>query len=259
MKKTISQIEFVLQFAKDDFERKYMGSILGVAWAFVQPLTTILVYWFVFQLGFRSQPVQDMPFILWLIAGLIPWFFISEGIASATTCLADYEYLVKKVRFNIGILPIIKIVSSYYVQLVLIVFTIIAYAVCGYAPTLLYFQLVYYSLYMFLLAQGIAYITSAIYVFFRDSLQLISVILQVVFWLTPMVWSMGQMPEGVQKVIKFNPLYFVVSGYRKTFVTHEIFLTDGYYTLYYWIVLLTVFFTGKKLYDKLSPHFADVL
>ena len=102
---------FLLQFAADDFRNKYAGSIMGVTWAFVQPLMTIVIYWFIFQVGFHSQPVADYPFILWLVSGIIPWFFISEGIVGATPALAEYSYLVKKVVFPIEILPLTKILS----------------------------------------------------------------------------------------------------------------------------------------------------
>ena len=70
--------QFIFQFAADDFRNKYAGSLMGAAWAFIQPLMTIVIYWFIFQVGFGSKPVGGYPFILWLISGLIPWFFISE-------------------------------------------------------------------------------------------------------------------------------------------------------------------------------------
>lgn len=117
MKKIANDIIFVWQFAVDDFRRKYAGSALGSLWAFLQPMVTIVLYWFVFQLGFKSQPVNDFPFILWLITGLVPWFFVSEAIVNATASLIDYSYLVKKILFDINILPLAKVLSTLLVQL----------------------------------------------------------------------------------------------------------------------------------------------
>lgn len=79
----------------NDFKTKYAGSYLGVIWAFVQPVVTVLIYWFVFEVGFRSGSVHSVPFILWLVAGIVPWFF-AEAWGSATNCLMEYSYLVKK-------------------------------------------------------------------------------------------------------------------------------------------------------------------
>ena len=70
--------EVILTMTRRDFTSRYLGSYLGLAWAFIQPLTSILVVWFVFQVGFKAAPVYDFPFILWLAAGMIPWMFFSE-------------------------------------------------------------------------------------------------------------------------------------------------------------------------------------
>ena len=123
----VRDISFVWKFAMDDFKKKYAGSALGIIWAFLQPIITMVLYWFVFELGFRSQPIEDFPFILWLMAGLVSWFFISDAIVNATSALADYRYLVKQVQFNINILPLAKIISALLVQVVLIVFVCICF------------------------------------------------------------------------------------------------------------------------------------
>ncbi len=72
--------KLTVTLAVNDFKTKYSGSYLGIFWAFVQPVVTVTVYWFVFQLGFRSDPVKDFPFVLWLIAGIVPWFYFSECV-----------------------------------------------------------------------------------------------------------------------------------------------------------------------------------
>ena len=207
MKKLTSDIAFVWQFAIDDFKSKYAGSALGSLWAFLQPIVTIVLYWFVFQLGFKSQPVADFPFILWLITGLVPWFFISESIVNATTSLRDYSYLVKKVLFNIDILPIAKVLSTLLVQFVLILFAVICFWIGGYNPDPHYIQVVFYLLYMFIFTAGISYITSTLYVFFNDTIQVTSLVIQAVFWLTPIVWDFGIMPEAARNILIYNPVY----------------------------------------------------
>ena len=82
---------FVSQFALDDFKTKYAGSVLGFFWAFVQPVITVLIYWFIFQIGFKNGDVDGYPFILWLVSGLLPWFFVSDSITNATSSLVEYS------------------------------------------------------------------------------------------------------------------------------------------------------------------------
>ena len=259
MKEFSNNVSFIYQFAIDDFKTKYAGSKLGMAWAFLQPLITLVLYWFVFQLGFKSQPVADYPFILWLMSGLLPWFFISEAIVNATTSLADYSYLVKKVLFNINILPIAKVASMLLVQAVLLGFMLIFFLAMGYFPTFYYLQLPIYIFYMIVLVTGIAYLTATLYVFFKDTIQVVSIIMQTVFWLTPIVWDFNMMPEIVQKIIVFNPAYYVISGYRNVFIYQEVFFCSPWMTLYYWAILAVIYIAGYELFTKCKKHFADVL
>ena len=102
----------IWNLAKNDFKTRFVGSYLGMFWAFVNPIVTILLYWFVFQFAFKSQDVEGFPFVLWLTAGLVPWFFFSEALTGGTSALLEYTYLVKKVVFKISILPLIKVVAA---------------------------------------------------------------------------------------------------------------------------------------------------
>ena len=258
-KKILNDIFFTVQFAVDDFKAKYAGSVVGGAWAFLQPIITIVLYWFIFQLGFKSAPVADFPFILWLMVGLIPWFFISDGISNATPCLVEYSYLVKKVLFNINILPVAKLISTFMVQLVLLIFALIFYFGFGYFPDAYYLQIPIYLIYMLVLSAGIAYVTSTLYVFFKDTIQIVSIVLQIFFWLTPIVWDFGIMPAIVQKILVFNPLYYIVTGYRNIFIYkngmgHSLGMIG-----YYWIVAIVLLVVGIKLFKKCKDHFPDVL
>ena len=101
--------EVFATLVRNDFQARFAGSYLGVFWAFVQPVITIVLYWFVFQFGLRSGNVSDHPFILFLMGGLVPWFYFSESWSGASSSLVEYNYLVKKVVFNVGFLPVIKV------------------------------------------------------------------------------------------------------------------------------------------------------
>lgn len=259
MKRKINDLVFIWQFALDDFKGKYAGSALGITWAFLQPIITIVLYWFVFQLGFKSQPVENFPFILWLLPGLVPWFFLSDAICNATSSLVEYSYLVKKVLFHINILPITKIVSMLMVQGVLIIFTIILYTLWGYPLGSSLFYLIVYIIYMTILAAGVSYLTATLYVFFKDTMQIVSIILQVFFWLTPIVWEFNMMSEGVRKILMLNPVYYIVQGYRDVFVYRNLTIDSIGMTVYYWTAAILILGFGVSLFNRCKDHFADVL
>lgn len=254
------KLSFLLQFAIDDFKTKYAGSLFGFIWAFIQPVITVIIYWFVFQVGFGSQPVNGIPFIVWLISGLLPWFYVSDALSNATSSLVEYGYLVKKVVFNIDILPLVRIISTMMIQLFLMLVAAILALAYGTPISVYWIQIVYYMVYMLVICTGISYFTSAMYVFFKDTAQFIAIILQVVFWGTPIVWQMDIMPQSVQKILVYNPLFYVTNGYRDAMVNCRWFWSYGLnMNIYYWIVAIVMFVLGLFVFKRLKPHFADVL
>ena len=251
---------FIAQFALDDFKTKYAGSVLGFIWAFIQPIVTVVIYWFIFQLGFKNEGVGEYPFILWLISGLLPWFFVSDSIPNATSCLVEYSYLVKKVLFNINILPLARIVSVLFVQLFLLVFTAVFFIAYGFMPSLHWLQIFYYVVYMVLICVGVSYFTSALYIFFRDILQIVSIVLQVIFWTTPVVWQSGIFSEKIQNILSYNPLMYPVRGYRDALMEGNWFWQyDLGQTMYYWLIAIVFCAVGVFVFKTLKQHFADVL
>lgn len=250
---------FVWQFALDDFKGRFAGSLLGSSWAFIQPIVTILIYYFIFQFGFRSTPVEDVPYVLWLVAGLLPWFYISETIIMTASCLAEYSYLVKKVVFNVQILPLSKVCSGLFIQGVLFIFIIGLFAVFGQFPTIYYLQLPLYLIYMVIFLVGLGYISSSLYAFFKDTAQVISIVTQVFFWMTPIVWDISIMPEATAKILAFNPVYYVVMGYRSAFIYKEFYFPGIGLTCWYWGIALVTLIGGRLFFDRCKKHFADVM
>lgn len=253
--------KLTLQLAKNDFKTKYAGSYLGTIWAFIQPIVTVLVYWFVFEIGLRSGQELEVPFVLWLIAGIVPWFFFSDALSSGTNALIEYQYLVKKVVFQINILPIVKIISASFVHCFFVLFTFVLYACYGYFPDLYSLQVVYYSFCMFVLLLGMCYATSAVVGFFRDLSQVINIILQVGIWITPIMWNIDLMnlPTWLINILKLNPMYYIVSGYRDAMINKIWFWEKPGLTIYYWALCLIVLYVGTNIFKKLKVHFADVL
>ena len=253
--------KLIFQLARNDFKKKYAGSYLGIVWAFVQPVVTIMVYWFVFGLALRNPTPRPVPCVLWLIAGLVPWFFFQDGLVNGTNALLEYNYLVKKVVFRIDILPMVKVVSAIFVHLFFVLVTLILYTAMGYFPTIYTLQVIYYTFCVFVLVLGLSYMTSSVVVFFRDLTQVINIALQVGVWMTPIMWSLDDVGIGgiLAKILKLNPMFYIVQGYRDAFVNKVWFWERPWLSLYFWIVTLVFWLIGTRLFKKLKVHFADVL
>ena len=246
--------------SKNDFKVRYVGSYLGIFWAFINPLVTILLYWIVFQFAFNSGDVDGFPFVLWLIAGLVPWFLIQDSITTGTNALIEYSYLVKKVMFKISVLPSIKVISSALVHVMFLVVVLIIYMFMGYYPSPLYMlQLLYYFVCALAFTLAIAYTTSAVVLFVRDLGQFIAVFMQVFMWATPIMWRISIIPENLKWIIKLNPAYYIINGYRDSLLYHVDVFKHLAYTLYFWVVVIVLMIIGTNTFNKLRLHFADIL
>ena len=173
IKNIIKNWKLSQSLARNDFKMKFAGSYLGVVWAFIQPVVTVLVYWFVFQVGLRRGTVGEYPYVIYLVAGLMPWFFIADSLSGGATAFTDYSYLVKQVVFNISILPFVKIVSAFYVHIFFALVTLIILALYGFMPDVYDLQIVYYMFCSFVLVLGLSYLFSSMVVSARDVKQII--------------------------------------------------------------------------------------
>ncbi len=259
--------KLVGSLAKNDFKTKFAGSYLGTIWAFVQPVITVFIYWFVFEKAIgataRIRGELPLPYILWLVAGIVPWFFFSDCISAGTAVLTEYHYLVKKVVFNIDILPVVKVFSSIFVHVFFVVFMLMLFVFYGYMPDLYVLQVIYYSLGVLLLALGMSYLTSAVSVFFPDMRQIVNIALQIGIWATPIMWNIDDMkqkiPDAVMVILKLNPLYYIVQGYREALIDKRWFFEHPGMTLYFWCFTAAVCILGTTVFKRLKVHFADVL
>lgn len=251
--------QLIIKLAFYDFKSRYLGSFIGLLWAFIQPVLTILIFLFVFEFGFKSAPLQGVPFVVWLVVGMVPWFFFSEYIIYGTNSILDNSYLVKKVVFRVGILPFVRLFSSMFVHafFVVILFLLVLYKEIS--ISLHAFQILYYDLCLIVLSMGLVLISSSVVLFFRDIGQIISIFVQFCFWLTPIFWSLSMIPEKYHLFIKINPVFYIINGYRDSFIYKIWFWEHPIYTLYFWSFSLFFCLFGAVIFKRLRPHFADVL
>ena len=249
----------IWELTKKDFKNRYLGTYLGLVWAFVQPTVTILIFWFVFQVGFKSTPMDNFPFILWIISAMVPWFFIADSIPSATQSILENSFLVKKVVFRSSVLPIVKIGSALIIHLFFVVMVLLIYFLYGYSPDRYTLQVVYYLFSSMILILGISWMTSSLVIFLRDVGQVIGMFLQFGFWMTPIFWSLKTVPEQYHTIIKLNPLFYITEGYRDSLIYKTWFWEHPGQTIYFWGTTVIIFVSGAVIFRKLRPHFADVL
>jgi len=253
--------QLLLQLVKRDLKNRYNGSMLGFSWAVINPLLTLLVLVVVFQFGLKAQPLSDVPFAVWLVAGMVPWFFISEATATGAHAILEYDYLVKKIAFRTSLLPLIKVVSALAGHLLFVGLTIGLLVLYGQWPGWAIVQLLYYMSCAVLFLVGVAWTTSSLAAVSKDVVQVINAGLSFLFWLTPLVWDSRGLGENWRMILSLNPIWYVVEGYRDSLVYGRWFYEgDGLIRgAIFWGVTSVLIILGGLIFKRIRPHFADVL
>lgn len=253
------QRHLIISLAKREVSTHYVGSLLGFIWTFISPLVLILVLWVVFSVGFRVKPNNNVPFVVWLTCGMAAWAAFAEILNGSANVIVANAHLIKKTIFHSQILPMVKIVScmiTHAVFLVLLMGLILFHRL---PFSFFYFQFLYYLLCLAVLGLGIGWATAALNVFIRDVGHIVGVVIQIGFWATPIFWDINIMPDKWQVMFKLNPMFYIIQGYRDSFIYFVPFWRHPLLTAYFWIVAGFIFVLGAFIFQRLKPQFADVL
>ena len=252
------KVRMLFLLAKNDIHAKYSGSVFGIVWAFALPLVTILVFWVVFQAGFRNPPVRKVPYILWFSAAYIPWTFFTDVTTAGGSCLAEYSFLVRKIRFQVQLLPVVKLLSALFVHAFFVLFLIVMYFLYDFPPSVYHLQIIYYAFAASFLGLGLTWLLSALTVFFKDMASLYGILLQIGFWASPILWNENNLKSRlVSQALSFNPMRYVVNGYRDSLLFQCWFWEKPRQTAQFWCMALMIWSIGRVVFRKLSPFFAD--
>lgn len=258
-------LNLLLTLVRRDLEARYKGSILGNLWPLINQLSQLLIYTYVFSIVLQVKlNLQGMPqdskltFGLWLFAGLVPWLAFTGGLTQAAASVIGQPNLVKKVVFPLSLLPLVPIFSTFIESTFGLVALI---AMVGLLTQQLHFTLLLLPLVwlpQLLLTAGLGYFTSGLTVFLRDIPQSLGVILNLWFYLTPIVYPVEKIPEDWQFLVFWcNPLTAIAEVYRDLILTGKVthWMELGIAS----ITSIAIFYIGFFVYQKLRPAFADVL
>ena len=253
--------DLIIRMAKFEVKGKYEIHYLGSLWEYVGPLIQIGIYWFVFGLGLRGgQPVGDIPFFLWMLMGLIPWFFISPSLVQGSNSVHSKVALVSKMNFPTSILPTVKIVSNSYKFFTMMLILLIVLILYGIYPTIYIVQLLYYipSLFIFLFAFTL--LSSTLSTLVRDYQMLLQSTMRMLLYLSPILWDTSRLPvESLENILKLNPFFYLIQGIRDSLIGGKWFFEEPIYTLYFWALTLTIFLFGAITHLRFRKNFMDYI
>ena len=259
LRNLVERRTLLMQLVRRDFQQRYVGSAAGWLWGAIHPLVLLLSYYFVFEVCLKttlSGEVTDN-YLLYLFSGFLPWLLFQETVTRSAGSLIEHSNLITKTVFPAEVVPVSIFLSSLIHHLIALGLVVAAGAIfLNFVSTKL-FLLPVYMFFIGLLAVGVGWIVSSLNVYLRDTAQVLTVVMTLWFWITPIMITRQQIPPRFQKLVALNPMSWVVEAYRYRLLSaqwpslREIAVLAAY--------SMAVFIAGGLFFRHLKRGFADVL
>jgi lipopolysaccharide transport system permease protein len=257
-KKRLSAKLFLLkEMIVRDLRSRYAGSGLGLAWVVLHPILWMVLYSAVFSVILRVPVDPEYAgFPEFLMAGLLPWMAIQEGISRSASALPDNAMMVKKAVFPIETLVLSAVLAAVVNQLVAFVIFAVYLLFVGHLSIWILLAVPALALQV-LLTYGIGCLAATVTAFVRDASHAIGILLTVVFFATPIVYPASMVPARFRPIFEANPIAHLVEWYRAAFTLHE--LPPAGSMVYLAVFSASAAILGGLLFLRARPHFADLV
>lgn len=251
----------LFKLAWADLRKTYSGSVLGWSWAIIRPAILIFVYWFAFSVGLRrGGDVDGYPFFLWLIGGIIPWYFMRDSITGGAGSIRRYKYLVNKIKFPVCTIPTFVNMALMVSHVGLVVIVIAIYMLFGYMPTIYYLQIPLYMLLMFLFFTAWGLFGGVLSTVSRDFYNLVKSLVTALFWMSGILYDASSIENHtIRSVLMFNPVTIIVNGYRDAFINQVWFWERTVELRNFAIVFAVMAVLAVWAYGRLKKDIPDIL
>jgi lipopolysaccharide transport system permease protein len=246
--------ELIRILTVSDLKVKYQSSILGFAWSMLNPLLMMLILYLVFSHVFRAT--QDQ-FALYLLIGIISWRFMANATTSSITSIVGKPSLVTKIYIPRQILVLSTVLSSFISSLLefLVLIPLLLLLGAGLSPHILLFPVVH--LMYFFIVYGISLVLSALYVYYRDLNQIWEVLIQIGFFLSPIVYPLSTVPQNYLGYYMLNPITLLIQMYRDSLLYHQLpSISDIVFIIAFGTLMIII---GSAIFKRLERRFAEEL
>jgi lipopolysaccharide transport system permease protein len=246
------------EFTRRDFKGRYAGSVMGFLWSFVQPLWMLALFTFLFSTVMKISPgigERTSSFAIFLFCGLLPWIALQEGMTRATTAITENAALVKKMSFPSGLLVWAVVLAALLHEAIALGVFLVVLGVTGQLSLVGLWILVLAIPLQVAMTAGLGFLAAAINVFFRDTAQINSMLLQGWFYLTPIVYPLGLVPDRFERYLALNPLTPLVALYREALLGGGMPPLASLAPLA--VAAVVALILGVWVFRRLKPTFAD--
>jgi teichoic acid transport system permease protein len=261
LKEQIQSFYLVRRLSLFELKSKNKSNYLGMFWEILNPGIQLAIYWFVFGYLIRGndRSVDGHPFFPWLLAGIIMWFFVNPAMTEGSKSVYTRLKVISKMSFPISVVPTYVIFSKLYPHLILVGLSMVVLQFLGYPISIYYLQLPYFIFATLALLVSISLLTSTLSTIIRDVQMIVVSSMRMLFYLTPILWA-RELPGVLSIIMKLNPFYYLVEGYRSSLLYNEWFIvTEWQFTLYFWVLVIVIFIIGSSAHLKFRKYFVDYL
>lgn len=251
----------LFRLAKSDIIKTYSGTMLGWLWALLKPGIYLGIYYFVFTVGVRvGKPVGEYSYFMWLLAGLIPWFYIRNIFVAGAGSIRKYRYMVTKIKFPVSTIPTVENLSNIFINLVLQFIMLMYFVVAGKGPDAYWLQLPLYWCAMIIFFNWWSLFAGLLSTMSKDFLQLIKSVTIALFWISGVIFDVGNIGIPiVEKILMINPVTFIINGFRDCLVYKRWFWEDLSSLLMFVIVFVLMNVLALFVYKKTRKDIPDML
>ncbi|WP_130860491.1 ABC transporter permease [Gracilibacillus phocaeensis] len=249
-----------------ELKSKNKNNYLGMLWEILTPSIQILIYWFVFGTLLRRDPItiggEVVPFVFWLMPAFFLWTFFYQSMIQGSKSIYSRLKMLSKMNFPMSVIPSYVIFSQLYVHFVMLAITIVIFQFGGYYANIYYLQIFYFLFATIALVFAISLVTSTLSTIIRDVHMLLNSILRMFLYLSGVLWPISKLADfpTIMNIMKLNPLYYLMSGYRASIFGSEWYIvTQWQYTLWFWAIVLILLIIGSTIHVRFRRHFIDYL
>ncbi|MDD8049582.1 MAG: ABC transporter permease [Thomasclavelia sp.] len=263
VKENATNLFRIYSISKYELLSDMRDSRLGVFWNFANPAIQIITYYFVFGLILQRSNVNGVPFIQWMLCGMVVWFFISPCITQGANAVFSKTNVITKMKFPVSILPATVVCKELFNHLCLMVLLIIFLLTQGITPSWYWLELLYYLPAAIIFSISLSMITSVLNMLARDTRKFILATMRLLLYLTPILWPIDRLKQAwmmpIRYIMKANPIYYIVCGYRDAFIYHHGIMFYWKQMLFFWVITAILFVIGCGMMYKFKHKFIDLI
>lgn len=258
-KENFNNIYRIYSISKYEIVADIRDSKLGLFWNFANPVIQVLTYWFVFGLVWNKNAVDGIDYIFWMLGGMVVWFFMSPCITNGCNAIFSKTNVITKMKFPVSILPATVVFKELFNHFCLMIILFIILVLGGYYPTIHWFGLIYYLFCAIIFSIALSMTTSVLNMLARDTRKLVLACMRLLLYLTPILWSIKSLPKVLWPIMKANPIYYIVQGYRDCFFFHYGFMHYWKSMVAFWIITILLLSIGSYMMYKFKHKFIDMI